>query len=348
MPERPSNQQQDRAARVALTWIAEPGNPLIWAMVQADGATLTLQRLLRDDIADRSLHGSVTAKIVAGGDPRRHAEAMLLHAERLGARLVVPGDDEWPAQVDDLAAVGSDPLAAYVQVPPLCLWVRGQPQLGELTRRSVAVVGARAATQYGRQVASDIAAALAENDWTIVAGGAFGVDAAAHRAALAVGGRTAVVLACGVDRPYPAGNAALFEQIVDSGSGVLISEWPLRSEPLKHRFLIRNRIVAAVAAGAVLVEAAPRSGSLQMMDRVLALHRPAMVVPGPVTSAMSVGCHELLRSHTETTLVTGPAQVLETLSRDEASAADLPREPGPVSDQRAQVIDAAPGKTPTT
>ena len=161
--------------------------------------------------------------------------------------------------------------------------------------RSVAVVGARAATAYGLHVTTDIAYGLAEQGWTVVSGGAFGIDAAAHRAALAAGGRTVAVLACGVDRPYPVGNAALFEQIAESG--LLISEWPPGAEPLRHRFLIRNRVIAAATAGTVLVEAAARSGAVQTMSRVLALSRRAMVVPGPVTSAMSVGCHELLRRH---------------------------------------------------
>jgi DNA processing protein len=146
-----------------------------------------------------------------------------------------------------------------------------------------------------------------------VSGGAFGIDAAAHRAALAAGGLTVAVLACGIDRPYPAGNAALFERVAESG--VLVSEWPPGAEPLRHRFLIRNRVIAAATRGTVVVEAAARSGASQTMSRVLALNRIAMVVPGPVTSAMSVGCHELLREHPQTRLVTGLSQVLEEVGR---------------------------------
>ncbi|MDY7091273.1 MAG: DNA-processing protein DprA, partial [Actinomycetota bacterium] len=104
----------------------------------------------------------------------------------------------------------------------------------------------------------------------------------------------------------------------------LVSEHPPGAEPLRHRFLARNRLVAAVAAGAVLVESAMRGGSMHMMHRVLDLHRPAMVVPGPVTSALSAGCHELLRSRPETVLVTETAQVLRTLE----DAAATPRASG--------------------
>jgi DNA processing protein len=159
--------------------------------------------------------------------------------------------------------------------------------------------------------------------WTVVSGGAFGIDAAAHRAALTAGGLTVAVLACGVDRPYPAGNAAMFERIAESG--LLMSEWPPGSEPLRHRFLIRNRVIAAATVGTVIVEAAARSGAVQTLSRTVALGRRAMVVPGPVTSAMSVGCHELLRRQPETVVVTSAAHVLEEVGRIGEYLAEIPR-----------------------
>jgi len=193
-------------------------------------------------------------------------------------------------------------------------------------------------------VTTGIAYGLAEREWTVVSGGAFGIDAAAHRAALAAGGLTVAVLACGVDRPYPAGNAGLFEQIADSG--LLISEWPPGSEPLRHRFLIRNRVIAAATRGTVVVEAAARSGASQTMSRVLALDRAAMVVPGPVTSAMSVGCHELLREYPHARLVTGLPHVLEEVGRIGEHLAEPAR--GPVhrrdslDEESALVLEAVP------
>jgi DNA processing protein len=193
-------------------------------------------------------------------------------------------------------------------------------------------------------VTTDLAYGLAEHGWTVVSGGAYGIDSAAHRAALAAGGRTVAVLACGVDRPYPLGNAALFERIAEAG--LLVSEWPPSADPLRHRFLIRNRVIAAATAGTVVVEAAARSGAAQTMSRVLALNRPAMVVPGPVTSAMSVGCHELLRDHPDATLVTGVPHVLEAVGRIGEYLADPPRGPDhprdTLDEESALVLEAIP------
>ena len=343
--------EADRAARVALTWLAEPGNRLVWSLVEEHGAPVALRRLLGGDIPDSALRAAVLAK-TAGFEPRRLAELTLRRAERLGARIVVPSDQEWPHRVDALATLALDAPGRINQDvrPPLCFWVRGPWPLGATLERSVAVVGARAATGYGTHVTTEIAYGLAERDWTVVSGGAFGIDAAAHRAAMAAGGRTVAVLACGVDRPYPIGNAAMFERIADTG--LLISEWPPGAEPLRHRFLIRNRVIAAATAGTVMVEAAARSGAAQTMSRVLALRRAAMIVPGPVTSAMSVGCHEMLREHPDATLVTGAAHVLEAVGRMGEYYADVPRGPehrrDSLDEESALVLEAVPHRGTAT
>jgi DNA processing protein len=324
--EAPFDRDEDAAARVALTWLAEPGNRAVWTMVQQIGAPATLDCLLAGRAQDRSLRTGVASR-TAKGDARRLADAALRKAARLGARIVIPADDEWPGGVDSLATL-EVPLPGRVNRdirPPLCIWARGPWPLGEALGRSVAVIGARAATGYGTHVTGDIAFGLAEHEWTVVSGGAFGIDAAAHRAALAGGGRTVSVLACGVDRPYPSGNASMFERIAETG--LLISEWPPGSEPLRHRFLIRNRVIAAATLGTVMVEAAARSGAVQTMSRVLELHRKAMVVPGPVTSAMSVGCHELIRVNPAVRMVTGLPQVLEEIGRIGDYAAERKRGP---------------------
>ena len=335
----------DRAARVALTWLAEPGNRVVWSLVEAHGAPRALERLLDGDVPDSSLRAAVLAK-AAGFEPRRLADLTLRRAERLGARIVVPSDEEWPRRVESLAVLALDSPGRINQDvrPPLCFWVRGAAPLGETLERSVAVVGARAATGYGTHVTTEIAYGLAEQDWTVVSGGAFGIDAAAHRAAMAAGGRTVAVLACGVDRPYPIGNAAMFERIAETG--LLISEWPPGAEPLRHRFLIRNRVIAAATAGTVMVEAAARSGAAQTMSRVLALRRAAMIVPGPVTSAMSVGCHQMLPDHPDATLVTGVAHVLEAVGRMGEYYAAVPRGPehrrDALDEESALVLEAVP------
>lgn len=318
-----SGSDEDRAARVALTWLAEPGNHTVWSLVQQHGAPATLEHLICGGLPETALKAAVRAK-TAEVDPRRMAAAGLLQAQRIGARIVVPTDAEWPIRLDALGTLELDAPGRVNQNvrPPLCLWVRGTWPLGETLDRSVAVVGARAATPYGTAVATDIAAGVAERGWTVVAGGAYGIDTAAHKATLAVGGRTVAVLACGVDRPYPVSNASMFERIAETG--LLMSEWPLGAEPLKHRFLARNRLIAAVTTGTVVVEAVPRSGSVKMMGPVLALGRVAMVVPGPVTSAMSVGSHELLRAHPQATLVTGVAHILQALDRSDDAAEPRP------------------------
>jgi DNA processing protein len=309
-----SADEADRAARAALTLLVEPGHPTVWAMTHHDGAPTTLDRLLAGDIPDAALRAAVQVR-ADRGDVRRFAQVAMRRAQRLGARLVVPGDSEWPTQVDVLAQLepGVERPVAVSSAPPLCLWVRGDRSLSETYAQSVAIVGARAATSYGVQVSTDLAYELATRGWSIMSGGAFGVDAAAHRGALAAGGVTVAVLACGIDRPYPVGNAALFDQII--AHGLLVSAWPPGTEPLQHRFDIRNWLVAT-AGGTVLVEAIARSGGVQMVSRALDLKRPAMVVPGPVTSATSAGCHAVLRAHADARLVTSAGEVITELSRN--------------------------------
>jgi DNA processing protein len=334
-----------------LTRLAEPGNRAIWSLVQQDGAPAALARLMAGDIPDAALRASVRSRL-AEADPRPLAAEALERARRLGARIVVPADDEWPGRVEALSVLELDTAGRVNQDvrPPLCIWVRGSWPLGGTLNRSVAVVGARAATGYGLRVTADIAYGLAERDWTVVSGGAFGIDAAAHRATLAAGGRTVAVLACGVDRPYPAGNTAMFEQIAETG--LLISEWPPGAEPFRHRFLVRNRVIAAATAGTVVVEAAARSGAAQTMSRVLALRRPAMVVPGPVTSAMSVGCHELLRANPDATLVTGVPHILEAVGRLGEYPLEQPRGPEHrrdlLDEESALVLEAVPPRGTAT
>jgi DNA processing protein len=341
----PVDPAEDRAARVALTWLAEPGNRTVWSMVRMYGAPATLDRLLRGDCPDASLLAAVTARSAAG-DARRLAAAALRRADRLGARIVVPSDPEWPTPVEALATLELDVGGRINQDvrPPLCIWLRGSWPLHEALARSVAIVGARAATSYGVHVTTDLAYGLAERGWTVVSGGAFGIDAAAHRAALAAGGLTVAVLACGVDRPYPVGNAAMFERIAETG--LLISEWPPGSEPLRHRFLIRNRLIAAATVGTVVVEAAARSGAGQTMNRVVALGRVPMIVPGPVTSAMSVGCHEMLREYPAARVVAGLPHVLEDVSPIGQNLAEPPRGPqhqrDSLDEESALVLEAVP------
>ncbi|MFI7281216.1 DNA-processing protein DprA [Micromonospora chersina] len=333
-------------ARVALTWLSEPGTWSVHRLVDQLGPVAALDLLLAGGAPDRTLRSAVTARS-AEGEARAVAEQALARTERLGARVVTPDDEEWPARVADLRGLrlsGATRRVDLETAPPLCFWVRGAWPLGEALARSVAVVGARAATPYGTHVATELGYGLAERDWTVVSGGAFGIDSAAHRGALTAGGLTVAVLACGLDRPYPMGNAALFDRIAETG--LVVSEWMPGAEPLRPRFLIRNRVIAAATLGTVLVEAAARSGATQTLNRAVGVGRPAMVVPGPVTSAMSVGAHEVLREHDKARLVTGTAHVLEEVGRigyDLAPPARAPERPRDLLDDEAvQVLEALP------
>lgn len=203
-----------------------------------------------------------------------------LKAARLGGFLM-PGDSLWPESLMDLD-----------DQRPLGLWYHGNPEA--LAKLSVAIVGSRDSSPYGTRIASDVAHELSEAGIVVVSGGAFGIDAAAHRGALAARAQTVVVLAGGVDRPYPKQNAGLFGEILAAG-GVLVSEHPPGTQPLRHRFLSRNRIIAALGLATLVVEAPFRSGAISTARHALGINRVVGAVPGPVTSPRSEGCHRLLR-----------------------------------------------------
>lgn len=227
-----------------------------------------------------------------------------------GGRLVTPGDAEWPAwRMLGLARLtpGRDPDGAV----PLVFWVRGSRDLGELTERAVAVVGARCSTGYGDRAAGAIAGDLAARGWTVISGAAFGIDGTAHRAALAVGGATVAVLACGADRPYPAQHDRLIARIAETG--LVVSEYPPGTVARKHHFLARNRLIAALADGVLVVEAGLRSGARNTVKWARRIGRPALAVPGSVDSAASAGCHRMIRDG-EATLVTGSEEVLAEIA----------------------------------
>lgn len=296
-----SQSSSERLAYVAWSRLAEPPDPLAVWLVETMGPVAALAwvashpgpkqvaQLLHDGEADAAVAGGEQARgrqcaLLASierwaarleVDPERDLRTMT----RLGCRMVIPTDAEWLPGLDDLGANR-----------PLCLWVRGQLS----AERAIALVGARAASSYGTQIAADWAGELSQAGFAIASGGAFGIDAAAHRGALAAGGITYAFLACGLDRPYPAGNAALLAAVVAQG-GAWISEYAPGSVPHRHRFLHRNRLIAASAAAVIVVEAAWRSGALNTVNHAQELLRPVGVVPGPVTSAASSGCHRILR-----------------------------------------------------
>ncbi len=280
----------EREARIAWSRITEPEDARAHELVSARGAEAALAA-----VVDGSAPGAARYR------PRVDTldiEQDLGLVAKLRARVLVPGDDEWPDGLDDL------------EVPPHCLWVRGPERLREACERSAAIVGARSATPYGESTAGEIASGLCERRFTVVSGAAFGIDGAAHRGALAVEGATIAVLAGGVERAYPDAHRGLLEKIV--ATGAVVSEVPPGCAPTRWRFLKRNRLIAAMTRGTVVVEAGLRSGSRSTAREATKLARVVAAVPGPVTSMVSAGCHELIRLG-EAQLVTDADEVAELL-----------------------------------
>jgi len=321
----------ERSARLRLSQLAEPGDERLGAAVEQHGSVGVLERIQR---ADRSLSGveHYRARLPVDADePTRRLD-------ELGGRYLIPGDGEWPTQ---LMALG--PQA------PLGLYVLGA-ELRVAAARSVALVGSRAATQYGAMVASELATDLALRGWTVVSGGAYGIDAAAHRGSLAAAGPTVAALAFGVDTVYPRGHTELFARIRADG-GALVAELPPGATPTKPRFLQRNRVIAALTRGTVVVEAQARSGALNTAARTRALGRPVMVVPGPVTSAHSVGCHRLARADDPARIVTDASEVIEEVGMigELADRTDpLMRVRDALDPVSERVLEAMPSEAPVT
>jgi DNA processing protein len=366
-------------ARAYLGRVSEPAHRAVWEFVETVGPV---------EAARRIGTGDAPAPVVEATEARRGCDPQvdLDAAARYGLRLVVPESDEWPhfafaalhnaatryrggtsagaANSPPSSASGRPPAGGYAApfagsgvrppagelVPPLALWAKGDADLPSLAVRSVGIVGARAATAYGDHVARDLAFGLARAEVVVVSGGAYGIDAAAHLAALAAGGCTVLVSAGGLDRPYPPSHAALYQKV--AASGLLLSESPPGCAPQRHRFLTRNRLIAALSTGVLVVEAALRSGAANTASHAAALGRTVMAVPGPVTSPMSAGCHRLLRLQpSPAVLVTCVEDVLavvgsagEGLGKPEVSnpAADVRDELERLDPDSRRVFDGLP------
>lgn len=326
--------EAERLARVGVSLLTEPGDPRVATVVAEVGAAVLYDDVVRRRAEARGLRDDSAGR-VAACDPAAELE----RAAGLGLRFVVPGDDEWPTQLDDLHGIA--PLQERGG-PPIGLWVRGPVRLDALAD-SVAVVGSRSATSYGGDAAARIAAVVARAGSPVVSGAAFGIDNAAHRGALGGGGTTVAVLACGADRAYPAGHRDLIEHLAREGA--VVSESPPGWAPTRIRFLSRNRLIAALTAATVVVEAAARSGALNTANWAGRLNRHVMAVPGPVTSAPSQGAHQLIRSGAAT-LVTSGQDVLELVAPAGVHLAEEPRgrerSRDRLSHKDRQVLDAVP------
>ena len=302
--------EADRLACVKLSCATEPGDLRVTGLVSEAGAGKVLGYL--EAAAEVESHWAFSiGHDLAHVDPSR----VLEQAARHGIRFVIPGDAEWPDQLGALRDAGALHDRGG---EPVGLWVRGEGDLRQAAATSVAVVGSRAATSYGQDQAGSLSRELASMGQTIISGASYGVDQAAHRGALAAGGPTIAVLPCGADRAYPSAHAQLLDAIAQRG--LVVSEGPPGTAPTRTRFVARNRIVAALAEGTVLVEGAVRSGALNTARWATNLHRPVLGLPGPVTSAASAGVHQLIRVG-EATMVTNVQEILNDLTAPPAADA---------------------------
>ncbi len=326
---------ETRFARAAWSGIAEPGDGTAGLLIGALGAAGALAALVEKRPADALAPGIVPTDDAQQAIDRwmpRLAPAMVLQwlrqAVRYGVRLAIPSDELWPSGFADLR-----------EHAPLALWTRGRDEALGALGRSIALVGARAATGYGEHVTMEASAGLVDRGFAIVSGAAYGIDGMAHRAALASRGHTIAFLAGGVDRFYPSGHDALLTRIVEHG--LVASELPCGSAPTRWRFLQRNRLIAAASLATVVVEAGWRSGALNTANHAGDAGRPVGAVPGPVTSAASAGCHKLIRDG-KAVLVATADDMAELVGGIE------PEEAHPYVRENTRLLDALSTRVPRT
>jgi DNA processing protein len=297
--------EEQREARMTLAALSEPSDVITGTLVARLGIVDTVRLITSDqrlpngvDPAEGELWRRRLAPRINPGQVDRMRSDMSRH----GLKVLIPEDLDWPGELQQLGASA-----------PIALWVKGDPgKLSAPLPGRVTIVGARAATTYGTQVATELASELAFQGRVIISGGAYGIDGSAHRAAaVAYPGSTVAVLPTGLDRLYPAGHEELFDRI-EQGGGLLVSELPPGSAPTRWRFLQRNRVLAVLSGATVVVEAGHRSGSLNVAGQANSLGRPVGALPGPVTSAASAGCNRLIQDGVAS-LVTDAQDVTDLL-----------------------------------
>jgi DNA processing protein len=311
-------QAEEFFAAISWSFICEPGDAFAGFLISAFGQARALSLELAQTSPER--YKNLLAEQGISGEERfgRFEKAALDARERWSPRLnlarvkagcnamaekqawfVSTDHQDWPVGFQDLE-----------QHAPRGLWGMGDSSMLRSLGRSLAFVGSRISSTYGESACETLITPLVERGYSIVSGGAYGIDATSHRAALAAGGSTVAMMAGGLDRLYPSGNSDLFALLRDRGA--LLSEMPPGAEPTKWRFLQRNRLIAAMGLATVVVEANPRSGAVSTANRAIDLNRPVGAVPGPINTAGADGCHQLIRN-AKATLVTSADDVVELL-----------------------------------
>lgn len=267
----------EREARAVWSMVTDPNDPQARDLINEVGVSEALAEVIRLRPAN-SHYPIPTVEQVLDQHPE--------------VRVIVPGDDEWPHAAQAMAC------------PPLVLWIRGQADVGAALASSLTVTGARASTSYGEYVAAEMGSGITQAGMNVVTGGGFGIDAAATRGALATGGAPILLHAAGVERAYPAAHANLFSAVIAHG-GAIVSEVAPGTAPTRTRFIRRNTLMGSLTTGVVIVEAGNRSGSLRTAAAAIDALRPVGAVPGPVTSNVSTGTHDLLARNLARLVTTG-------------------------------------------
>jgi DNA protecting protein DprA len=281
----------ERGAALALFANIEGGHTFWSNQISEFGSLVVYERLLSEKY-DRVKFEKLIANLRA-----TNLDQINESLATTGSNFLTPQSPEWPVALNDLNAI------------PIGLVVKGD--VAALADRSLAIVGTRNPTPYGLRIAGDFAAGFVDREWSIVSGGAYGIDSAAHKGALIAEGRTIAILAAGIDVAYPAGNARLFAEIAENGA--LVSEVLPGAHAIPSRFLTRNRIIAALAQATLVVEAAFRSGSLRTARDAAELMRPVMAIPGPINAPTSEGCHRLIGERAAE-IVTSVADAVELIT----------------------------------
>jgi DNA processing protein len=320
-----------------LMRVAEPPHTGLRDLVEEEGPVAAAQAI-RSRKVPAGFNGVLGVTNVRAGHDLSAQD--LDAAAAVGARLVTPDDEEWPGwQLWGLRSAETVERGG----PPLALWVRGSRSLADEVAAGIGVIGSRASTSYGEHVTGQIVGGLVDAGWTVISGGAFGIDGTAHRAALGCGGSTVAVMACGIDVDYPSSHSSLFGAI--ARDGLIVTEYPPGSTAARHRFLTRNRLVAALSTAVVVVEAGARSGAANTAAWARKLGRPLGAVPGPVTSSMSLGCNRMIADEQAALVV--DAQGLISLAAPDGEGGP---NRGPVrridelTGDRQRVYEAIPGR----
>jgi DNA processing protein len=281
--------------RLQLFSVIEPGDQFWSEEISSTGINEVYDRIKSGKFYLKIKSLSRVSDEIKASDPKK----LLDEIKSAGGEFITPEDSDWPHQLGDLIA------------PPIGLIIRGQRNALSLLEKSVAIVGTRNPTTYGVRVAGDLAAASCDHDFAVVSGGAYGIDTAAHKGALAAEGVTVAVLGGGINSLYPSGNARLFQEIKETG--LLISEAMPDVPAQPYRFLVRNRLIAALSKTTVVVEAAFRSGSIRTARDAAEILRPVFAVPGPITSPLSDGCHRLIAERVAD-IATSVSEILEVVT----------------------------------